>query len=91
MNHETKLKAIEKLDNMKFYIAEGKLVDFNTMGELTTNYLKNIQIIGNHLYNTNLRLLNKYEQLLHGNIYEINAYYDPIKNICIFIFGFYQL
>ena len=52
MNHETKLKAIEKLDNIKFYIAEGKLVDFNTMEELTTNYLKNIQIIGNHLYNT---------------------------------------
>ena len=87
MNHETKLKAIEKLDNMKFYIAEGKLVDFNTMEELTTNYLKNIQIIGNYLYNTNLRLLNKYEQLLHGNIYEINAYYDPTKNICIFPYG----
>ena len=87
MNNETKLKAIEKLNNIKFYIAEGKLVDFNTMIELTTNYLNNVQIIGNYLYNTNLRLLDKYEQLLHGNVYEINAYYDPTKNICIFPYG----
>lgn len=87
MDLETKKKAIEKLDKMSVDIGEGILIDFNNMKELSLIYIENFLIINEFLFNNSVKSLENMEKVFIGNIYEINAYYNPTKNQMTFPFG----
>ena len=88
MDKMTKNKAIEKLDNMKFIIGSDILIDYSKIEPLVNNnYVKNIKTIINYIYYYKIKLIEKYEKLFYGNIYDINAYYDPTLNLMIFPYG----
>jgi len=90
MDQKTKGKAIDKLDNMKFIIGTDKLIDFSNMTNLDPeNYVSNFKTIINYIYYYKIKFVEDeyYERLLYGNIYDINAYYDPTLNLMIYPYG----
>jgi len=90
MDKKTKEKAVEKLDNMKFVIGTDALIDFSNIESLVSNnYVANFKSLVNYVYYYRIKFLDKkyYERLLYGNIYDINAYYDPTLNLMIFPYG----
>jgi len=87
MDPETKKMAIEKLDRISVDIGEGKLIDFNSMKELSLIYIENFIIINDFLFNQSIKSIEKMDKIFIGNIYEINAYYNPTKNQMTFPFG----
>ena len=87
MDPETKKMALEKLDKMSVDIGEGKLIDFNNMKELSLIYIENFLIINEFLFNHSIESILNNEKIFIGNIYEINAYYNPTKNQMTFPFG----
>jgi predicted metalloendopeptidase len=88
MDSETKKKAVEKLDNMKFIIGTGILMDYSKIQPLVEdNYIFNVKTLINYIYYYRIKLIDKFEKLFYGNIYDINAYYDPTLNLMIFPYG----
>ena len=87
MDPQTKKMAIEKLNKMSVDIGEGKLIDFNNMKELSLIYIENFIIINEFLFNHSIKSLLNMEKIFIGNIYEINAYYNPTKNQMTYPFG----
>jgi len=91
MKIETKYRAIEKLDNMEYIVGPEKsynLRNYNNMSPLfNDNFVKNLLIINSYFFYSNIRNLAKYEKLFYGNIYNINAYYNPSENLMIFPYG----
>jgi predicted metalloendopeptidase len=88
MDSETKKKAIEKLDNMKFIIGTGILIDYSKIQVLVEdNYILNVKTLINYIYYYRIKLIEKYEKLFYGNVYDVNAYYDPTLNLMIFPYG----
>jgi predicted metalloendopeptidase len=88
MDKVTEAKAIEKLDNMKFVIGTDNLINFTDMTPLeNNNYVKNLQTIVNYAYYYKIKFIENYVRILYGNVYDVNAYYDPTLNLMIFPYG----
>jgi len=87
-NIDTKEKAVEKLDNMKFIIGTDALIDFSNIDSLVSNnYVANFKTLVNYVYYYRIKFLKKYEEVFFGNIYDVNAYYNPTMNFMIFPYG----
>jgi putative endopeptidase len=73
---------------MTFIIGTDKLIDFSDMNPLDNdNYVKNLKTIINYNYYYRIKFLKKYEEVFFGNIYDVNAYYNPTMNFMIFPYG----
>jgi putative endopeptidase len=87
MDPITKKTAIEKLDKINEDIYDSKLTDYNMMSELTNIYYENIKIINEFNFKINMQKLTDNKKLFYGNIYNINAFYDPTLNQIMFPYG----
>jgi predicted metalloendopeptidase len=87
MDNTTKKLALEKLENIKTDIFESKLIDFNKIRELSNIYYENILIINDYVFKIKMQKLKINEKIFHGNIYNINAFYDSTINYIIFPYG----
>lgn len=87
MDPITKNTAIEKLDKINEDIYDSKLTDYNMMSELTNIYYENIKIINEFNFKINMQKLTNNQKIFYGNIYNINAFYDPTMNQIIFPYG----
>ena len=84
MDPITKKIAIEKLENIKEDVYDSKLIDFNSMNDLTDIYYKNINIISEFYFKNTIMKIKNNQKIFHGNIYTINAFYDVTLNEIIF-------
>lgn len=94
MNHETKLKALEKLDNFTIKIGfPDKWKDFSKL-EINSNneYYENFLEASRWELSDNLEKLYKPVDKLewYMNAHDINAYYSPSKNEIVFPAGILQ-
>ena len=87
MDNTTKKLALEKLENIKTDIFESKLIDFNKIRELSNIYYDNILMINDYVFKIKMQKLKINEKIFHGNIYNINAFYDSTINYIIFPYG----
>jgi putative endopeptidase len=87
MDNTTKKLALEKLENIKTDIFESKLIDFNKIRELSNIYYENLLIINDYVFKIKMQKLKINEKIFHGNIYNINAFYDSTINYIIFPYG----
>ena len=87
MDPITKNTAIEKLDKINEDIYDSKLTDYNMMSELTNIYYENTKIINEFNFKINMQKLTNNQKIFYGNIYNINAFYDPTMNQIIFPYG----
>jgi hypothetical protein len=87
MDPITKSTAIEKLDKISEDIYDSKLTDYNMMSNLTNIYYENIRIINEFNFKINMLKLTNNTKIFYGNIYNINAFYDPTMNQIIFPYG----
>ena len=87
MDNITKQTAIKKLNNIKSDIYETKLIDFNSMAELTNLYYKNVHIINEYLLKKKIDELYMTDRYFYGNTYNINAFYETTTNEIIFPYG----
>lgn len=92
MSKTTKKKALLKLKSMRYYIGYPNKIKNYSQLKLSNNFFTQMLLINKYLIKINFKKLNKKPDTGYWSMgaYEINAYYNPVKNEMVFPAGILQ-